>query len=117
MLITVKAAAAMLGVSVSMMYGLAAPSGPVPCYRISRCLRFDPDDITAFMQSSKCEPVRLQPVRQTVSTRLRPSDPNGESELVKLFRKDGLNVERAEERYKEMQALRKAKDKEARKKP
>ena len=40
-LVSVSEAANLLGVSRGMVYGLAAPHGPIPCYRIGKRIIFD----------------------------------------------------------------------------
>jgi predicted DNA-binding transcriptional regulator AlpA len=59
MLINAKAAAAMLGVSAHLMYDLAAPKGPVRCYRMGiNSIRFHPADVEAYAKSCICEATR-----------------------------------------------------------
>jgi excisionase family DNA binding protein len=97
-LIAVQAAADSLGVSRRTMYELAAPAGPIPCYRIGRTVRFQQDDIEAYKQSRRCEPVRATGPRYSLAVvRLKASSPTGESELEKFFRKAGLKVKTREE--------------------
>ena len=48
----------MLGVSPQTIYDLAAPRGPIPCYRFGKkCIRFDPDDIRKYAAKCCCYPV------------------------------------------------------------
>jgi excisionase family DNA binding protein len=93
MMLDVKAAAALLGISIGMLYSLAAPNGPIPCQRIGRTVRFDPADIEAYKQSCRCMPAKAQHVgvaRLTVP-RLKVSDPESvESELLKYCRERGI---------------------------
>jgi hypothetical protein len=66
-LINAKAAAAMLGVSARMMYDLASPHGPIPCYRMGlKCIRFDPVDLEAFMQSNSAKKRAVAQVIQII---------------------------------------------------
>jgi len=44
-LIGVASAAATLGVSQRHVYDLAAPAGPIPCYRIGRRILFNQTDL------------------------------------------------------------------------
>lgn len=90
-LMRVKEAAAVLGVSIRTVYELAAPGGPIPCYRIGRTLSFARADLEAHLQSCRHEPVP-KPVATLGQTtrRLKASDPLGESDLVKLFRSHGI---------------------------
>ncbi|WP_457955296.1 helix-turn-helix domain-containing protein [Achromobacter xylosoxidans] len=91
MLIRAKEAAAILGVSLRTAYALAAPGGPIPCYRIGRTLSFALADLEAYLQTCKHEPLP-KPVSKpgNASIRLKASDPRGESNLVKLFRSHGI---------------------------
>jgi excisionase family DNA binding protein len=91
-LISVQAAAEYLGVSKRAMYDLAAPKGPIPCYRIGRAVRFAQGDIEAFKQSRRCEPIHAVPTAaiRAPALRLKASSPTGESELMKFFRARGL---------------------------
>lgn len=91
-MIDAKAAAAMLGISTRMLYDLAAPNGPIPCTRYSaKCVRFNPDDVKAYAASCRCEP--CGPVKEAGQARLpsvKLQASPGESELMKLFRRDGI---------------------------
>lgn len=90
-LLRAKDAAALLGVSLRTVYALAAPGGPIPCYRIGRTLSFVRADLEAYLRSCRHEPMQkpvLQPSRS--NSKLRPSDLRGESDLVKLFKIHGL---------------------------
>lgn len=51
--LTAAQAAGVLGVSLRQMYDLAAPAGPVACYRIGRRVSFEPADIEEFKYSSR----------------------------------------------------------------
>lgn len=90
-LVRVKEAAAMLGVSIRTVYELAAPGGPIPCYRVGRTLSFASADLDAYLQSCRHEPL-AKPVAKPgrSSRRLKASDPLGESDLVKLFKSHGI---------------------------
>lgn len=85
--ITVQAAADMLGINKRTMYDLAAPAGPIPCYRIGRAVRFEKSDIENYKKSCRYTSIK-QPIVGV--TRLTASSPDGESELQSLFRKAGL---------------------------
>lgn len=90
-LIRAKEAALALGVSPRTVYELAAPAGPIPCYRIGRTLSFARGDIEAYLQSCRHEPVPKPVVKLGRPTqRLKASDPLGESDLVKLFKSHGI---------------------------
>jgi hypothetical protein len=91
-LITVEAAAEILGISKRMMYALAAPHGPIPCIRYTaKCIRFSPDDIKAYIDSCRCTPLDLVkeagPARlTTVTLRALPA----KSRLQQLFLEKGI---------------------------
>ena len=55
---TVQEAARMLGVSKGMVYGLAAPAGPIPCARIGSRIIFDQVDIVEFKQKCRYTEVK-----------------------------------------------------------
>ena len=84
---TVQEAARMLGVSKGMVYGLAAPAGPIPCARIGSRIIFDQVDIVEFKQ--KC---RYTEVKHAVgiSLNLTAMSVGGESGLLKRFQKLGI---------------------------
>lgn len=90
-LMRAKKAAEMLGVSLRTVYELAAPSGPIPCYRIGRTLSFARVDLEAYLQSCRHEPVPEPAFKSgRPYQKLKPSDPLGESDLVKLFKSHGI---------------------------
>lgn len=53
MQISAQQAAVLLGVSPRKVYGLAAPGGPIPCYRIGRNVNFDETDILEYKQQCR----------------------------------------------------------------
>ncbi|WP_424460547.1 helix-turn-helix domain-containing protein [Ottowia sp.] len=75
-------AARLLGVSRRKMYALAAPSGPVPCYRIGGRVVFEEDDILDYKAS--CRSIAA---RKTVASSLSSTVTlkAGESALRKSF--------------------------------
>ena len=92
-MLTAREAAEILGISIRMVYELAAPVGPIPCFRYtSRCLRFDRADIEQYLKSCRIEQVKMPPFRVPLgrTITLRASDPNGESNLRKFFREKGI---------------------------
>lgn len=90
-LMRAKEAAAMLRVSIRTVYELAAPSGPIPCYRIGRTLGFARADLETYLQSCRHEPLPKPPTKPgRPSQRVKASDPRGTSDLVRLFKKHGL---------------------------
>ena len=84
---TVKKAAEYLGVSSRMVYQLAAPNGPIPCYRIGRRVVFDITDVQAFKQSSHVDPIEEKRTRLK-STHF--SVPSSESGLLATFARLGI---------------------------
>ena len=46
-------AATMLGISGRMLWNLSAPRGPIPCVRLGRAVRYDPEDLNAFVKNAK----------------------------------------------------------------
>lgn len=58
MSLTVKAASELLGVAPRTMYSLAAPAGPLPCYRVGRRVIFERDDILEFKASCRSTVIR-----------------------------------------------------------
>lgn len=90
-LLRAKEAALALGVSLRTVYELAAPAGPIPCYRIGRTLSLARVDLEAYLQSCRHEPVP-KPAFESGRPyqKLKPSDPLGESDLVKLFKSHGI---------------------------
>jgi excisionase family DNA binding protein len=90
-MLSVQEAADLLGINKRTMYSLAAPQGPIPCYRIGRSVRFERVDIDAYKEAQRCEPARPITVRTPLPVvRLKASSPTGETELQKLFREAGL---------------------------
>lgn len=89
-LLTMREAAAMLGISLRKMYDLAAPAGPIPCYRLGkRITRFDKKDVQAFIDARRIE--QFNPVKEAGPAKIRTvivkaSDPEDPSGLLALFR-------------------------------
>jgi excisionase family DNA binding protein len=104
-LITAKEAAAIMGISAGAVYDLAAPRGPLPCYRFGGALRFDPADVDTYMQSCRCEPVTPVKVSWPLPTKnLKALLPGEESDLLKSFRRDGIDVDKLNARRLAMRA-------------
>ncbi|MBR8656736.1 helix-turn-helix domain-containing protein [Achromobacter sp. Marseille-Q0513] len=80
-------AARLLGVSPRHVYDLAAPDGPIPCYRVGRRISFELTDLLEYRQS--CRSIATQ---NAVSTSLNSTArlKVRESALVAVFRKHGL---------------------------
>jgi hypothetical protein len=98
-LITAKVAAAIMGISAGAVYDLAAPRGPLPCYRFGGALRFDPADVDVYMQSCRCEPITRIKMSWPLPTKnLKALLPGEESDLLKLFRRDGIDPAKTKER-------------------
>lgn len=87
-----KEAAAILGVSPRAVYALAAPQGPIPCYRIGRTIVFDEADVVGFKQSQRVTQVKNQfrASSQSLTLKLKASEPGAESALERAFRKFGV---------------------------
>ncbi len=69
-------AAEVLGISPRLVYSQAAPSGPIPCYRIRGRVSFDENEIQEYKKSCQCTETKKQVplclhVRQRGSVRLR----------------------------------------------
>lgn len=53
-MLTAKEAADLLGVERRTVYDLAAPHGPIPCYRMGkRCIRFTEEDVAEYLQACR----------------------------------------------------------------
>lgn len=77
----------MLGVSVRTVYTMAAPNGPLPCYRVGRRVVFDVSDIQEHMRKYQCTEIR-RAVASSISSTTRSRA--GESELESFFRQHGV---------------------------
>jgi len=89
--LTAAQAAGVLGVSLRQMYDLAAPAGPVACYRIGRRVSFEPADIEEF--KSKC---RYTETKHAVASSLSSTAtlPANVSALESYFRGRGIEPRR-----------------------
>ncbi|MGI4776896.1 MAG: helix-turn-helix domain-containing protein [Janthinobacterium lividum] len=65
MSLSVKEACALLGIAPRTMYSLAAPAGPLPCYRVGRRVIFEREDVLEY--KAKC---RSTVIRQAVASSL-----------------------------------------------
>jgi len=54
-----RAAALILGVSKRQIYDLAAPHGPIPCYRMGKRIVFDAADLQEYKQSCRHTETKL----------------------------------------------------------
>jgi excisionase family DNA binding protein len=88
-MLTVKEAAALLGIAPRTMYSLAAPAGPLPCYRVGRALRFEQTDVFGYKEQCRCVPVQRVKAPSPRTFTIRASSPEG-SELREAFRKLGV---------------------------
>ena len=52
-LLMADAAATILGISCRMLWNLSAPRGPIPCIRLGRAVRYDREDLIAFVKTAK----------------------------------------------------------------
>ncbi|WP_312839876.1 helix-turn-helix domain-containing protein [Delftia tsuruhatensis] len=87
-----KQAAAILGISSRGLYALAAPYGPIPCYRIGRRIVFNEADVVAFKESHRISQVKLETrIPGPMPTiRLKASDPEPRSNLDKAMLSMGI---------------------------
>jgi len=84
---TVAEVAATLGVSARMVYGIAAPAGPLPCYRVGRTVRFDPADVEEYKQRYRSTEIQQRVAGAMSSIAVSVGD---EPELLKFFRRAGV---------------------------
>ena len=81
-------AARLLGISKRAVYDLAAPHGPIPCFRYgAKCVRFNLTDILEYDKSCQHTLIVQKIVGVMSSTRLSVET---ESALLSSFRKDGI---------------------------
>ncbi len=87
-----KQVAVILGMSSRAVYALAAPYGPIPCYRIGRRIVFNEADVVAFKESHRVTQVKVETrIPGPMPTiRLKASDPNPHANLEKAFLKLGI---------------------------
>jgi len=87
-MMTALEAADILGVALRTMYDLAAPIGPIPCYRMGRrCIRFDEKDLREYLQSCRHTTIAPAITGDIRTTRvLKVSDPA----YLNSFQKRGL---------------------------
>jgi hypothetical protein len=57
-----SAAAIILGVSKRQIYDLAAPGGPIPCFRIGKRIVFDAKDLQEYKESCRFTKTRTEVV-------------------------------------------------------
>ncbi len=82
-----KEAAAYLGVSLRLVYDLAAPHGPIPCYRHGRRIAFNSDDLISYKSSCRSTEIKRAVVSSLNST---VSLAASESALESCFQKLGV---------------------------
>ncbi len=85
-MMTAREAAEHLGVSVSSIYALAAPAGPILCYRIGRAVRFSLADIEEYKLTCRIAPHergRVKGARTVIPASL---------DIVECFRKAGIEI-------------------------
>lgn len=57
-MLTAAEVAEMLAIDRRTVYDLAAPLGPIPCYRIGpRCIRFERNDIDVYKEHTRAVPL------------------------------------------------------------
>ncbi|MBW8072892.1 MAG: helix-turn-helix domain-containing protein [Ferrovum sp.] len=86
-LLSVSEAAKFLGISGRMMYTLAAPEGPIMCFRIGRRILFNQGDIQEYLRSCQYTETKQRVVSSLSSTAVSIGKESG---LVKIFRKHGI---------------------------
>ncbi|PUA19629.1 hypothetical protein C7W93_07225 [Glaciimonas sp. PCH181] len=89
--ITVIEAAKILRISTRQVYAMAAPAGPIPCYRIGKRIIFNHLEVLEYLKSCRFTEIKREVVTalsSTVSLRV------GESALESTFRKLGLKPKR-----------------------
>ena len=83
----VSEASELLGVSSRMVYQLAAPTGPIPCYRIGKRIIFDLPDVQEYKRSCLSTETK-NVVRSSLSS--TALSPRSESALLSTFQKLGI---------------------------
>jgi len=58
-MLSVSDVASHLGVSRRTVYGLVAPAGPIPCYRIGRRIIFSDDDIRKYLEKCRYTEIKM----------------------------------------------------------
>src|SRR5690606_3987954 len=89
--LSVKEAAAVLGVAPRTMYSLAAPAGPLPCYRIGRRVIFEHADLLEYKAQCRSTVIRSE-VASSLS--LTVASTAHESGLESAFRRLGIKLGR-----------------------
>ena len=80
-------ASELLGVSARQVYALAAPAGPIPCYRIGRRIIFSKSDVLEYLQSCRFTEIKSAVASYSNSrARLKAK----ESDLLKACRALGI---------------------------
>lgn len=87
MSLTARQVAAVLGVSERMVYALAAPAGPLPCYRLGRAVRFDAADVEEYR--TQCRSTRM-PALAVGGLSSTAVSVGSESALLRFFRQRGI---------------------------
>ena len=91
-MIDAKQAATLLGVAPRTVLELAAPRGPLPCYRIGRAVRFKPEDVEGYRESCRLNSTAGTSVGGGISTtRTQVKD----TDLASYFRQVGVNPRRS----------------------
>ncbi|WP_112076794.1 helix-turn-helix domain-containing protein [Herbaspirillum rubrisubalbicans] len=87
-LIGVASAAATLCVSPRHVYDLAAPAGPIPCYRIGRRILFNRNDLFSYLESCRYTATKKEVISSLNSTAALKARGSG---LENTFRKLGIS--------------------------
>jgi len=97
-MLNAEQAAKILGVSSRNVYSMAAPAGPIPCYRIGKRLCFDERDLQAYKESCRCVPFKMPTPTSSMTIPKLKSSPTGfgpgGSDLEKTFLKLGIKLKR-----------------------
>lgn len=87
-------AANFLGISARLIYSMAAPAGPIPCYRIGKRLSFDEQELQEYKDSCRCVQFKMPtPTLSRTFPKLKASSPDSHG-LEKAFLKFGVKLKR-----------------------
>ena len=89
MSLTAKEVAKMLSLDERTVYALAAPDGPLPCYRFGRSVRFEAEDVREYKE--RCRSTTTKPERAGGGSSKRTLMASA-IDLASSFRAAGLKV-------------------------
>lgn len=90
-MITAAQAADILGMSTRFVYGLGE-SGILTKYKIGKGVRFDENEVRAYLESCKCQSITTRPRAVTASTLTVRLPGERGSALADYFRKAGRRI-------------------------